>query len=282
LKLHRVLREPLLHFLLIGLALFLYYGHVAPGDRQERRIVVSQALVDDLARQYQSTWNRPPTPRELSSLVETHVHDEVLYREGRALGLDRDDEVIKRRVRQKLEVMTDEEASHEEPTDADLAAYLHAHPDAFRRPAIVSFEQILFAGTGSSADLERSIAAARLALEHGADPATLGQATLLPGRVEATPVDRVASEFGEPFARQLLAAPLGKWTGPVTSGFGAHLVRVNALKPAELPPLQEVRAAVAREWKHEQGERALDDSYRKLRQNYDVVIQARLPAGFSP
>ena len=281
-RIGRILREPLLHFLLIGLALFLYYGHVAPGDRETRRIVVSQAQVDDLVRQYQATWNQPPTPRELSGLVESYVHDEILYREGHTLGLDRDDAVIKRRVRQKLEVMSEEEISREAPTDAELAAYLQAHPDSFRQPAVVGFDQVFFATTGSGADLDRRIDAARRALARGADPATLGQATMLPGRLEETPLDLVAREFGEPFAKQLLAAPLGQWTGPLSSGFGVHLVRVNVLKPPVLPPLQAVRQAVAREWENDQRRRALDDNYRKLRRNYDVVIEARLPAGVAP
>jgi parvulin-like peptidyl-prolyl isomerase len=95
-------------------------------------------------------------------------------------------------------------------------------------------------------------------------------------------LDSIAREFGETFARQLLAAPVGQWTGPVTSGFGTHLVRVKALKPAELPPLQAVRQAVARQWENDQRKRALDDNYRKLRQTYDVVIEAKLPAGSTP
>jgi PPIC-type PPIASE domain len=279
LNLRRVLREPLLHFLLIGLALFLYYGHVAPGNRDARRIVVGQAEVDDLVRQYQATWNRPPTPQELTGLVEAYVHDEILYREGQALGLDRDDAVIKRRVRQKMDVMSEEEIAHEAPTDADLSAYLQSRPDAFRLPAIVSFEQILVGTTEPSGELERKIVAARRALEGGATPATFGQPTMLPARVNEAGLDDVAREFGEPFARQLLTAPLGHWSGPITSGFGAHLVRVSALKPAELPPLQVVRTAVAREWENDQRRRALDGNYRKLRLRYDVVIEAKLLEG---
>jgi hypothetical protein len=277
LNFRRILREPLLHFLLIGLVLFLYYGHVAPRDGDGRRIVVTQSQVDDLVRQYQATWNRPPTPQELSSIVETYVHDEILYREGQALGLGRDDAVIKRRVRQKLEVMSEEEIARDVPTDADLAGYLKAHPDTFRQPPVISFEQIFFATTGSDKDLDRQIAAALTALERGADPATLGHATMLPGRVDETALDLVAHDFGEQFAKQLVAIRPGQWAGPLMSGFGVHLVRINALKPPVLPPLEAVRPVVAREWENDQRRRALDDNYRKLRQNYDVMIQAKLP-----
>jgi len=122
LQVRRILREPLLHFLLLGLALFTYYGRVAPDDDGKRRIVVTQAEVDLLATQFQGTWNRPPTPAELNGLVDSYVRDEILYREGVALGLDRDDAVIKRRVRQKLDVLFEESIAQNPATDADLQA----------------------------------------------------------------------------------------------------------------------------------------------------------------
>jgi hypothetical protein len=278
----RLLREPILHFLLIGLALFVYYGHVTPGDRDTRRIVVSVAQVDDLARQYQATWMRPPTSQELSGLVEAYVHDEILYREGRALGLDRDDPIIKRRVRQKLEVMSEEIVAATSPSDADLSAYMSAHPAAFRRPAIVSYEQILLAADGSDAAMDRRLAAARSALARGVDPATLGQATLLPRREDKVALDLVARTFGEQFAAQLGTLAIGQWVGPVVSGFGVHLVRINQRTPAALPQLEAVRAGVAREWEADRRKRALADDYGRLREKYVVVVEAKLPGAAPP
>jgi hypothetical protein len=273
----RILREPLLHFLILGLGLFLYFGRAAPGAGDGSRIVVSQVQVDALARQYQSTWSRPPTAQELSGLVDSFVRDEIQYREGVALGLDRDDPVIKRRVRQKLEVIAEEGLGRSAPTEAELDAYLQANPAAFRRPAVVSFEQVFFATAGPAADVERRIAAARVALERGTDPATLGEATMLPRREEKLALDLVAREFGERFAAELETLPVGTWAGPVVSGFGAHLVRVSERAPAALPPLEEVRPVVAREWENDARQRALEDDYRRLRQKYDVVIEAQLP-----
>jgi hypothetical protein len=168
---------------------------------------------------------------------KAHVRDEILYREGMALGLDRDDELIRRRVRQKFEVIAEEESARSMPSDADLEAYLTANAGRFTAPAKVSFEQIFFDRHGTSADLERAIDEARRALARGADPARLGQASMLPGRVEATAQPLVARDFGAEFARQLEAAPLGQWSGPIRSGFGAHLVRVTAREPAARPEL---------------------------------------------
>jgi hypothetical protein len=265
-----------LHFLLIGLALFLSFGRGGSDEAEDKSIVVSQAQVDLLARQFDTTWHRPPTEQELANLVESHVRDEILYREGRLLGLDRDDPVIKRRVRQKLDLMAEEIVNRAPPTDAELAAYLEAHPASFKRAAVVSFEQI-FLGSEESGGIDRRLAAARQALERGADPATLGQPTLLPPREDDAAVDLVAKRFGAQFGAQLETVPLGQWTGPVISGFGLHLVRVHDRVPAALPSLEQVRPLVAREWESERRKRALEEHYRQLRRDYQVTIETKRP-----
>ena len=278
-QVRRILREPLLHFLLLGLVLFAYYGRVAPDDDGKRRIVVTQAEVDLLSTQFQGTWNRPPSPVELNGLVDSYVRDEILYRAGVALGLDRDDAVIKRRVRQKLDVLFEESVAQRPATDADLQAYLDAHPATFHKPAVVSFDQVYF---GSDAAAPQRLERARAALARGADPATLGQATLLPARQDALPLDLIARDFGEEFAGQLAKAPVGEWSGPVTSGFGTHLVRVSAIEPAQSPALADVREAVAREWENERRQQAHAAALAKLREQYRVEIQAVLPPVSSP
>lgn len=275
----RFLREPLLHFLLLGLALFVYYGRVAPDDDGKRRIVVTQAAVDLLATQFQGTWNRPPGPAELNGLVDSYVRDEILYREGVALGLDRDDAVIKRRVRQKLDVVFEESVAQRPATDADLQAYLDANPATFRRPAVVSFDQIYF---GSDTVTPLRLEQARADLARGTDPGMLGQATLLPSRQDAMPLDLIARDFGEKFAAEIARLPVGEWAGPVLSGFGTHLVRVAAIEPAQLPALADVREAVAREWENERRQQAHAAALATLRQQYEVEIQAALPPVKSP
>jgi parvulin-like peptidyl-prolyl isomerase len=270
----RIVREPLLHFLLIGLALFLYYGHVASGSGDDRRIVVTQMQLDDLAQQFQRTWSRPPTGPELQRLIDSYIHDEVLYRQGMAAGLGRDDAVIKRRIRQKIEVMAEEEGERTTPTDSDLAAYLQAHPEKFVRPAVVSFEQLYFdpATPGTQARID----AAKAALATGR--AATGQPSMLPRRIDAQDIDTVARDYGPAFAATLATLPTGQWTGPVLSGLGVHLVRIDAWTPAALPSLAEVRAQVQREWENDRRKRALDASYQKVRANYEVVIKAKLPS----
>lgn len=270
----RILREPLLHFLLLGLALFLYFGRVAPEDDGGRRIVVSQAQVDMLATQFQSTWNRPATAEEINGLVDNWIREEILYREGKALGLDRDDAVIRRRVRQKLDVMIEESATQAPPSEAHLQAYLDAHPDTFRQPPLVSFRQIYL---GADAEVEQRAASALAALARGADPASLGQPTLQPLEGERQPLDLVARDFGREFADQLAVAPIGEWGGPFASGFGGHLVQVTWRQAAAVPALADVRDIVLREWENARRQRAHAESLASLRSRYEIDIQASLP-----
>jgi hypothetical protein len=273
----KLLREPLLHFAVIGVVLFVVYGWMNPADVAGERIVVTQAIADDLARQHQARWMRPANEQELANLVEAYVRDEILFREGVALGLDRDDPVIKRRVRQKLDLMSEEQIAGAAPTDADLTAYMAQNPDRFTQPTLVSFEQIFFDGARPVAEVEREVAVARAALSRGADPTKLGKSTLLPKGGDAVSVDLVARDFGSRFALQLTQIPLGDWTGPIASGVGAHLVRVSARTPGALPPLDEVRQQVSREWENERRERSRTASYRKLRDSYTVVVEPKLP-----
>lgn len=264
----------MLHFLLIGVLLFFAYGRLNPADSAGgERIVVSQALVDDLARQHQTRWMRPASEQELAGLVEAHVRDEIMFREGVALGLDRDDPVIKRRVRQKFDVMAEEQLARAAPGDAELQAYLTQHSKRFARPARVSFEQIYFDGSAPAAEVERAAGAARAALARGSNPATLGQPTLLPGSVEQAALDLIARDFGSGFAEQVGLLPINEWSGPLASSLGAHLVRVSARAPAAVPPLDEVRQQVVREWENERREQSREASYRKLRERYAVTIE---------
>ena len=273
LKLRSVLREPLLHFLLIGMLLFLLFGKVAPPSGDGNRITVSRTVIAALAGQFQATWSRPPTRDELGNLIASHVQDEILYREGVALGLVKDDPVIKRRVRQKLEVLIEEEGNAGAPNDAELSAYLSKNAALFRLPPVLSFDQVLFDPADHGANLESALQTSMAALNGGAAPESQGKSSMLPMHVEDLSADLVARDFGDDFAKALEAAPVGQWLGPVRSGFGVHLVRIAERKPGYLPALDEARKAVTREWENDRRKAALAANYARLRQDYDVVIE---------
>jgi hypothetical protein len=272
----KLLGEPILHFLLIGIALFGAYRWMAPGDSGGRRIVITQGVVDDLVTQHVAARGREPSTTELNHLVESYVRDEIMYREGVRLGLERDDVVVKRRVRQKIEMIAEEDASTRAPTDADLSAYLVANQARFVQPAILTFEQVFIGESRSGPGVVHVVAVTREALRKGGDPEELGKPTLLPHRMTRTPADLVARDFGASFANALEKVPVGEWVGPIDSSFGAHYVRVSDRTPAAAPQLAAVRDHVVREWENERRQRARNDAYTKMRGEYQVSIETEL------
>jgi len=232
-------------------------------------------VVDDLVRQHVAARGREPSTTELNHLIESYVRDEILYREGVRLGLERDDIVVKRRVRQKIEMIAEEDASTRAPTDADLSAYLVANQARFVQPAILTFEQVFIGESTSGPGVVHAVAVTRKALRKGADPEELGKPTLLPHRITRTPADLVARDFGASFAEALEKVPIGEWVGPIDSGFGAHYVRVSDRTPAVAPQLAAVRDHVVREWENERRQRARNDAYAKMRGEYTVSIETK-------
>jgi hypothetical protein len=278
-RLKTILKEPLLHFLLVGGVLFAFVAWSgARSGTDKADIVVTGAQIEFLAANYAKAWGRPPTEKELRGLIEDRVQEEIAVREAVRAGLDRDDTIIRRRLRQKFEVMAEELAVPEVPTEADLSAYLATHADRFKQAATVSFDQIVLDVDGTTVASERAAARAKTAIRQGADPAKLGRASMLPSGLDSARLELVAREFGTTFAEGLSKLPTNEWSGPVRSAFGAHLVRVTAYVPGALPALETVRVSVAREWENERRVTARTESYRKLRDHYHVVIEAsRLP-----
>jgi hypothetical protein len=272
----KLLGEPMLHFLLLGIALFGAYRWVSQGDSGGRRIVITQGVVDDLVTQYVAARGREPSATDLNHLIESYVRDEILYREGVRLGLERDDIVVKRRVRQKIEMIAEEDASTRAPSDADLSAYLTANPARFVQPAVLTFEQVFIGESTSGPGMVPAVALTREALRNGADSEQLGKPTLLPHQMTRTPADLVARDFGASFAAALEKVPVGEWVGPIDSSFGAHYVRVLERTPAVAPQLAAVRDHVVREWENERRQRARNDAYTKMRGEYQVSIETEL------
>jgi len=277
-RIRTLLGEPMLHFMLIGIALFGAYRWMSPGESGGRRIVITQGVVDDLVTQYVGARGHEPSATELNHLIESYVREEILYREGVRLGLERDDIVVKRRVRQKIEMIAEEDAATRAPTDADLSAYLRANPARFVQPAILTFEQVFMGESTSGPGVVHAVALTRAALRKGADSADLGKPTLLPHRMTSTPADLVARDFGASFAAALEKVPVGEWVGPIGSSFGAHCARVSDRTPAVMPQLTAVRDQVEREWENERRQRARNDAYTKMRGEYQVSIEPKLAA----
>jgi len=272
-------REPLIHFLLLGAALFLLDAWVRPAAAPAANtdIVVSEARVRNLAQNFRRTWQRPPTRQELEGLVEGHVREEVLYREALALGLDRDDTIIRRRLQQKMEFISEEAAALAEPTDQELEQYLAAHADAFRVEPRATFAQVYLdpgrRGTALAGDAARLLGTLDAAGGE-VDIASMGdRLMMLDPRYENASSSEIARLFGTGFAEALVRQPTGKWTGPIASGYGMHLVRVESLTPGGTPALEEIRPLVKREWSNARRQEVAGAFYEKLRSKYTVSVQ---------
>jgi hypothetical protein len=280
----RILREPLLHFLLLGAGLFVANILMArPGSRgASGKIVITQGQIENLAAGFAKAWQRPPTTEEMVALVRDLVREEVYCREAMAMGLEKDDTVIRRRLRQKLEFISDDIASLEEPTDADLMAYLQAHDDTFRAPQRFTFSQVYLNPEKHGASLARDAADLLTQLKHAGrntDASALGDTLLLERQFEAASASEVAKQFGEDFAARLAELPPGRqWQGPIKSGYGLHLVLVSERTEGRLPALAEVRDNVRRECSNSRRLEANEKFYQELLKRYAVSIDGVEPA----
>jgi len=278
-----MLREPLLHFVLIGAALFVLYQWQRPasGLTDNNRIVVTSTAVERLTAGFERTWQRPPTRQEESGLIDNFVREEIYYREAKAMGLDRDDIVVRRRLRQKLEFIMEDVADQVEPSDDQLRAFMAQSPQKYMYEPRFSFRQVYFNPAQHGEHLERDLGRelARLGTHTaGSVPAKLGgDSSLLPQTVSNWTRSAVVASFGEAFVGQLEMMQRGAWHGPVASEFGSHIVLLQDQQQGHLPPLAPIRESVRRDWLLHQQKILADQAYRELRKRYLVTIEAAEP-----
>jgi hypothetical protein len=274
----RILHEPLLHFVLLGAAIFAAYSLVSQrAGNEPGHIVITAGQVAAIELGFTRTWHRPPTREELAALLRDRVREEVYYREAMALGLDQDDTIIRRRLRQKLEFLTDDVVDQAQPTDAELQAYLTAHPDPFRGQMEFTFSHVYLNPDTHGEHLARDTAALLAQLNRAGgevDVSALGDRFLLERTFAAVPATEVAQQFGEPFARKLGEVSPGQWQGPIDSGYGAHLVFVSDRTEGRVPRLADVRDAVSREWDNARRLAANGKLYEEMLTRYAVTIEA--------
>jgi len=200
----RLIKEPLLHFLVLGIALFVTHGFVSKRNTAEPgQIVVTQGTIENLAITFSRAWKRPPTDEDLAGLVQDYVREEVYYREALAMGLDRDDTIIRRRLRQKLEFVTDDITALAEPTDAELADYLKSHLENFRVEQRFTFSQVYLSPDKHGDRLDQDTAQLLMRLRQegrDTDVSKLGDSFLLERRFEDTPGSEIGKQFGDKFA----------------------------------------------------------------------------------
>ncbi len=276
-SLKALIREPLVHFLVLGAGVFGLFAFV--GDRNELtpdEIVVGPGQIERMSQAWRKTRMRPPTQLELEGLIQDHIQEEIYYREAMVLGLDQDNAVIRRHLRQKMEFLSEDIAAQADYEDSDLQTFLDANPDKFREEARISFRHIYFSwdvrGNATESDA-REVLATLDGSETDEGAASLGDSLPLPIAMELYPQREIASQFGGEFAASLTQLETGHWLGPVISGYGLHLVFIEERIESKVPSLDVVRDAVIREWREVQRQDVNKVFFAELRSRYSVVIE---------
>ena len=280
----RVLREPLVHFLAIGALLFVLFG-LASDDRAAvgNRIEITSADVEQLVLIFQKQWQRAPDARELKGLMNARVREEVLYREALAMGLDKEDTIVRRRLAQKVEFLMGDAGGVTEPDDETLRAYYEENADRYREPQRLSFSQVYFntdrRGEQAANDAEALLARLRAVSPPVTRATEAGDPFMLPLSYVDRRTDEIARDFGPSFAQEIGKLEPGQWDGPITSGYGLHLVYIDSREDGGLPPLDQVRSRVVNDWQYDQKQAADARIYEHLRSRYEVVMPAGLTDG---
>ena len=278
-KLFQLAKEPLVHFLCIGAAIYLLYGMFAEPALEEtdKIIVVSAGEIEWMQTSWQKRWNRPPTDAEFDGLIQQYIKETVLYREAMTMGLNKHDQVIRRRLAQKLEFLAKDLVALTPPTEEELQAYFAGHQDRYQEPARYTFTQVFIdpdkRGDSTLADAEKIKATLIAKGDANEDAGALGDAFMLQNYYPEKEQAEIQKFFGSGFAESLIALSPGQWHGPVLSGYGVHLVYVSNISETPAPVFAEVREHVMQDWKTDKGDELNEKFYANLRDRYTVVIE---------
>lgn len=268
---HRLIREPLVHFLLIGMAIFIAYGvttSAEPDQFDERQIAVTQEQVVQLAAGFKATWRRPPTRKELDKLIEGLVLEDILVREALALSMDKGDTVIRSRLAQKMTFLFESAAGARTATDMELKAFYDENRLDYRTSDMIAFEQVFLGERPTDEEISSTLAY----LAEGIDPASQGRQSMLPPRMGPEVRVRIDGTFGRGFFDGVSELPVNEWSGPIRSGFGIHLIRVTEIQTGEVQDFDAVRSRIEGDWKEAIAEETQKEVFSELRNSYSVSL----------
>lgn len=282
----KLLRDPLLHFVILGAALFGLYA-LATGvfsSNQARKVDISGAEIEFLAEGFERQWGREPTTEEVQRLVDGRVREEILYREALAVGLDRNDVVVRRRMVQKMQLLTQDLALMTDPTDEELRAFYDERREEYRVPPRLSFRQVYLNADERGAAVELDAARLLDELRSADSPperaAELGDPIMLEHEYRRVAPQEVRRVFGDHFASALFELEPG-WQGPVLSGYGFHLVFVGERVEGRSPEIGEIRERLLAAYNRFRSETANESFYRNLASRYEVRIDGEVVPGES-
>jgi peptidyl-prolyl cis-trans isomerase C len=275
----RWLREPLLHFLVIGAALFTAYAALnrdPNGQKDRRRIVLTENDLSQMTIPMLAQGRPAPTIEQMRNLLEAKIREEVLYREALAMGLDRDDIIVKRRMLQKMDFLAEDLSDLREPSREELQAWFRNNAQRFAYPPRISFRHLYFSFDKHGANTAEAAAAALKQIAgkpaNSPDAAALADSFMFRDYYADRSPDQVGSEFGGKFERSVFELKPGSWLGPLESGFGWHLVFVESLTPGRVPEFAEVESEVKSEWIKDQRTEFKRKAYEAMKARYEIVL----------
>jgi hypothetical protein len=278
-RLKQWLREPLLHFVLIGAALFVGYRVLNPGadaTAPSTRIELTQDDLLQMSVAWLAQGRSAPTAEQMRHLVELKVREEILYREALALGLDKADSIVKRRLAQKMEFLAEDVSAIGEPSSEQLRAWYTESSERFALAPRFSFRHLYFSfdrgGERAGEAAARALAALAGRPSDWPDAAALADPLMFQDYYGDRSLDEMAKLFGPGFARALTQLEPGAWQGPIESGYGWHLIFVDAVTPRRVPAFEEIETEIKSEWVAEQRTQAKRKAYETMRARYEVVL----------
>ncbi|GAW96810.1 MULTISPECIES: peptidyl-prolyl cis-trans isomerase [Colwellia] len=267
----KLIHEPLIHFLFISLGFFFVYDLLNPQTADESKIItISQNRVGLLIQGFEKTWTRPPTAQELTKIIDDYALNEIYSREAIALGLGENDEVIRRRLRQKMEFILQDISALQQPTTQELTQYFQQHSENYQEEALYSFEQKYLTTNRSSKQLKQLIAKQKQRILSGQNPQ--GDTSLIAADFAKMSVYHINRQFGKYFNEVLDKAPLNQWVGPVKSGLGLHFIKVSQRIDGKILPLMQVKEQVIKDWQHQQSIDFTNKYQQELLLQYDVIV----------
>ncbi|MEW6993450.1 peptidyl-prolyl cis-trans isomerase [Colwelliaceae bacterium MEBiC 14330] len=274
---HKIFKEPLIHFFLIGCAIYGVYLWLTNQNQDTSPIIVNEGKVKQLVTMHKKIWQREPNNKELDNLIQEYLLEEIAYREGIALGLDLNDIVIKRRVRQKLDFIAEESLPRPSPTDQILKDYMNQHPEKFRQDDLYTFRHIFFdKARHDDVVNQANQLLIKLRKTPNIDTTNLGAGYFFKRYYQSITIDKLDNVFGKKFSQMLVSTSAQNWHGPLQTDFGSHLVYIEKIDRATKPKLVDMRVNVLREWEHDLRKQATSSFYQKLLAKYEVIIQRPL------
>jgi len=278
----KFLREPLLHFMLIGAAIYLLYAVFAEpaAEETDKTIIVSAGEIEWMNTAWQKRWSRAPTSEELDGLIKQYIKETVLYREALTMGLNKHDQVIRRRLAQKLEFLAKDLVALTPPTEEELQVYFTEHQEYYTEPTRFTFTQVFIdpdkRGDATLEDAEKIKATLIARGESIDDVSGTGDDIMLQNYYLEKDQAEIQKQFGSGFAESLVELSPGQWHGPVLSGYGVHLVYVHSIVEPPAIVLKDVHERVTLDWETEKGIELNEQFYESLREQYTIIIEESL------